>query len=211
MELTVEQRERIRMNYERALAIQKQRKIEQQQEEQQPGKEKVGNDDREIQSNRSDENRLQPQPQQQCDHHDDTDPHDRNIKRKMDDDDGHGKTKDKEMRMEDWEYTASLYVSKQEAKTIYCLPEGTISCCHVMKEIENPKNQLFSKVKLYLRSDIRQRAYQRYGGSIGLQQERNKRQQILHEKHIQDASNIFQNQPSPKSNNTNKKHKRKRK
>lgn len=179
MELTEEQRERIRINRERALAIQQQRKKEK--EEQELALRRHQPDVAEA-----------TMPPHNVTHHDHAELRHHGTKSHQPTGDT-SEEKSNLDEMEEWEYHASPYVTKQEAKTVYCLPEGTISCCHVIMEKENPKHKMFSQVKLYSRTEIRARSYRRYGGLVGLQQERMKRQQSLHEKHLQQAQQIFSN------------------
>jgi XPA protein C-terminus len=93
--------------------------------------------------------------------------------------------------LEDFEINASQYVTKNDAMKLYCLPEGTIAVCKCIMEKINPRNPNFTSMKLYSRSEIRQRAYKRYGGLVGLQAERNKRLQKQYEKNLEASKQIF--------------------
>lgn len=189
MELTEEQRERIRVNRERAFEIQKQRRKEKEEQElqqreqhHQQRQEQQENSYLDQSSDSITKIQVDRQNKNEIGNIIKTKQHDENINDEI----------------EDWEHDVSIYVTKHDAKTIYCLPEGTISCCQIIIEKDNPKNKHFTKCKLYLRSEIRQRSYKRYGGLTGLQQERNKRQQLLHEKHIKQAQDIFNNTTTTK-------------
>mmetsp|Transcript_23763 Transcript_23763/g.27048 ORF Transcript_23763/g.27048 Transcript_23763/m.27048 type:complete len:155 (-) Transcript_23763:46-510(-) len=99
--------------------------------------------------------------------------------------------KENNIELEDFEVDVSNLVSKKEAKEMYCLPEGTLAVCEVVVERENPRNKGFSKMKLYDRSDIRERARKRFGGIDGLRDERNKRSQDKFERDLKQMKNIF--------------------
>jgi DNA-repair protein complementing XP-A cells len=140
MELTEEQKERIRKNRERALELQRQakeRKEKREREENIARRAAIGDE--------------------------------RNSKRSKSE-----KKDDTEVELEDFEVSASDFVTKKEAKEIYCLPDGTLAVCKYVEK-ENPHRKGWTPMKLYYRNEIRSRARERYGGLEGLQTERKKR------------------------------------
>mmetsp|Transcript_745 Transcript_745/g.1934 ORF Transcript_745/g.1934 Transcript_745/m.1934 type:complete len:161 (+) Transcript_745:272-754(+) len=96
-----------------------------------------------------------------------------------------------EEECEDWEIGLSEWVSKKEAVTKYCLPEGTLAVCET-KEKDNPRHKGWASMKLYRRSELRARAYKRHGGKEGLIKERNKREQKRLEKDLKAAEKVFE-------------------
>jgi DNA-repair protein complementing XP-A cells len=161
MVLTEEQRERIRKNKERALRIQKERR------EQKEKKEEIKN--RKIDKPNIDD-KTKPSKKQ---------------KTQNDDHRYHSNAP-----LEDFEEGASEWVTKKEAMTMYCLPEGTMAVC-AYEEKQNPRNPLFKPMKLYKRSEIRYRAHKRHGGLDGLIKERNKRRKRKLDKEMEEARDIF--------------------
>mmetsp|Transcript_76952 Transcript_76952/g.222476 ORF Transcript_76952/g.222476 Transcript_76952/m.222476 type:complete len:160 (-) Transcript_76952:15-494(-) len=95
-----------------------------------------------------------------------------------------------EVDCEDWEVGLSEWVSKKEAVAKYCLPEGTLAVCEVSMK-ENPHHKGWAPMKLYKRSELRERAYKRFGGKEGLIEERTKREQKRLSKDLKVADNIF--------------------
>merc|ERR1712161_90738 len=61
---------------------------------------------------------------------------------------------DDNVPLEDFEEGASQYVTKKEAKNMYCLPEGSPAVCTYEEKI-NPHNSKFTPMKLYNRKEIR--------------------------------------------------------
>ncbi|GAX28967.1 hypothetical protein FisN_1Hh036 [Fistulifera solaris] len=96
-----------------------------------------------------------------------------------------------EDELEDFEVGASPFVTQTEATQQYCLPAGTLSVCQVVEERPNPRNPRWAKVKLYARSEIRQRAHKRFGGKEGLRAEREKRAQQRYEKDAMRMKDLF--------------------
>mmetsp|Transcript_107657 Transcript_107657/g.301512 ORF Transcript_107657/g.301512 Transcript_107657/m.301512 type:complete len:199 (-) Transcript_107657:60-656(-) len=164
-ELTPELRERIRKNRERALKIQaeRKRKLEQDKHEE--------------------ESKIQQ------------------ILKGADDDSGQGGAAKKSklaagaegemVDCEDWEVGLSEWVTKKEAVAKYCLPEGTLAVCEVSTK-DNPRNKGWASMKLYKRSELRERAYKRHGGKEGLIKERTQREQKRLAKDLKAADKIFQ-------------------
>lgn len=92
--------------------------------------------------------------------------------------------------LEDFEIDASPYVTATEAMKKYCLPQGTLDVCSFIEK-DNPRNSKFSKMKLYMRTEIRKRARERWGGLEGLQQERRRREQNKFQKDLDDVKHVF--------------------
>lgn len=170
MGLTEEQKERIRKNRERALAIQKKRKFEKQKE--------LENEKKAKQKELQDYNKNGTTHEQQD--------HNSGKKQKMT-----TTTTTPRAPMEDFEMGASDWCTKKEAKEQYCLPEGTLAVCEV-QEKENPHHKGWTPMKLYRRSELRERAHKRYGGLEGLVAERNKRRKKRLDKDMKEALKVFE-------------------
>lgn len=97
---------------------------------------------------------------------------------------------DDECSLEDFERDASPYVSKTEAQKTYCIPLGTIEVCSYV-ERDNPHQKGWSKMKLYHRSEVRRRAWKRFGGKEGLIAEREKRKKRRFEKDMEEVKDVF--------------------
>jgi hypothetical protein len=95
------------------------------------------------------------------------------------------------MPLEDFEVGASEWVSKKEAMSTYCLPEGTLAVCEC-KERDNPLHKGWKPMKLFRRSEIRQRAHKRFDGMEGLVEERNMRRARKLAKDMKEAEKIFE-------------------
>merc|ERR1712238_341309 len=174
MVLTEEQRERIRINKERALNIQKERKQKQKEKEQKEINYKINNK-RRSQTDGNNNNIQQQEISFTKKQKASNNPH-------ADEDDN--------VPLEDFEEGASQYVTKKEAKNMYCLPEGSLAVCTYEEKI-NPHNSKFTPMKLYNRKEIRFYAHKRYKGVHGLINERNKRSQRKLEKDMNNAKDIF--------------------
>jgi hypothetical protein len=162
MELTEEQKERIRKNRERALELQRQKREEQ--ERQVAARAVVG------QSQEGNENSTEL----------------RNTKRRrviecVDEGD---------TPLEQFEEGASEYVNKTEAMKVYCLPEGTLAVCSYVEK-QNPKHKQWVPMKLYLRSEIRRRAHERWGGIEGLMAERQRRETKQFQRDMEKTKDVF--------------------
>ena len=169
MVLTEEQKERIRKNRERALQIQKRRREEREKNE--------------ISDQIAEERKTLLKKQK-------TDESSKSAMSRptstvKEDQEFHS-----EAPLEQFEEGASEWVTKTEAMTMYCLPEGTMAVCSY-EEKENPRNPKFKPMKLYKRSEIRYRAHKRHGGLEGLIEERNKRRQRKLERDLEEARDIF--------------------
>jgi hypothetical protein len=92
--------------------------------------------------------------------------------------------------LEDFEETASEWVTKKEAMKMYCLPEGTLAVCEFVEK-ENPHQKTWAKMKMYNRSEIRRRARKRHGGLEGLIEERKNREEKRFAKDMERAKEIF--------------------
>jgi DNA-repair protein complementing XP-A cells len=200
MTLTEEQRERIRKNRERALQIQRERKLQQQQQQESAsGGDEVKkraaavattltttttNDGRSSLSttewNRSQKKARRETPAQSSS---DSDPknHDRGDQENDDQNDDD---------LEPFEEGGSEWVTRREAMDVYCLPAGTLAVCYV-EERDNPHNRLWKPMKLYRRTEVRRRARHRYGGREGLIEERTRRQQRKLTRDLEAAKDIF--------------------
>ena len=162
MELTEEQKERIRKNRERAYEIQRKRKLEKEQKEKRENEKKK----QEAEQNTGEEKVSASSAKKQ-------------------------KTEPSPFTpLEDFEVGASEWCNKKEAKQQYCLPDGTLAVCEV-KEKDNPHHKGWTPMKLYRRSELRERAHKRYGGPDGLIEERNKRRAKQLEKDMAKARSVF--------------------
>mmetsp|Transcript_11727 Transcript_11727/g.16436 ORF Transcript_11727/g.16436 Transcript_11727/m.16436 type:complete len:170 (+) Transcript_11727:367-876(+) len=167
MTLTEEQKEQIRKNREKALELQKKRKQALKEEKEQ---QTILNGDNKN-KNHTKKQKIATETQ--------------GIDKQRS-----TEQEDYEEELEDWEIDASLYVSKKEAQSMYCLPEGTLAVCTFVEK-ENPRNKGFAPMKLYERKDIRQRAHRRFGGVDGLQKERKQREENRFRKDLERTKDIF--------------------
>ena len=97
---------------------------------------------------------------------------------------------DDESSLEDFEQGASPYISQTEAQRMYCIPMGTLAVCSYIEK-ENPRKNGWSKMKLYLRSEVRRRARKRFGGVDGLIKEREKRKKNRFERDLEEMKDVF--------------------
>ena len=81
---------------------------------------------------------------------------------------------DDDESIEEWELSASEYITRSEAQKCYCVPDGTLQVCDFI-ERDNPKRRGWATMKLYSRVEVRRRARKRLGGKQGLITEREKR------------------------------------
>ena len=172
MALTEEQKERIRKNREKALEIQRKRRQEKKEESEEnergkqdmfhpSKKQKAADSSPKARSNSVSDSKIVADQHHYCN-----------------------------VPLEDFEDGASELISKKEAMTMYCLPEGSMAVCSY-EEKQNPRNPLFKPMKLYRRSEIRYKAHKRYGGLDGLVKERDKRRKRKLEKDMEEARKIF--------------------
>mmetsp|Transcript_1999 Transcript_1999/g.4594 ORF Transcript_1999/g.4594 Transcript_1999/m.4594 type:complete len:210 (-) Transcript_1999:773-1402(-) len=205
--LTEEQRERIRINRERALEIQRRKREERERQQQQQQQEGRGGEKGE----REEEGGQGPSSSASID---EDSKKNSAVKRKADDE---RKTEtlnssssssssspqkkvqkttatdsflDDGLPIEPFEEGASEWVTKKEAMSTYCLSEGTLAVLQV-EERDNPHNKLWKPMKLYRRTDVRQWAHKRWDGLQNLQAERERRQTKKLEKDMKDADDIF--------------------
>jgi hypothetical protein len=97
---------------------------------------------------------------------------------------------DEEIDLEEFEIAASKFVTKREAKQVYCLPEGTLDVCSYVEKT-NPRGKGFKPMKLYDRGEIRRRARERFGGLDGLIAERNRRAEERFRKDLERNKDLF--------------------
>ena len=109
---------------------------------------------------------------------------------KTDHDSIEGVNDDDESSLEDFEQNASPYISQSEAQRLYCIPLGTLAVCSYIEK-DNPRKIGWSKMKLYLRSDVRRRARKRFGGMEGLIKEREQRKKKRFEKDLEEMKDVF--------------------
>ena len=171
MTLTAEQQERIRVNRARALAIQKERKEKKRLLEKIITTTTDGDDKNDKNNNNKDEKEASAT---------------KKLKVEVEKEE----VVVEKVLMEDFEIGASEFITKTEAMKTYCVPEGTLAVCYV-EEKENPHHKSFKPMKLYRRSEIRERAHKRYGGIEGLKEERTKRQERRFAKDVEMAKSIF--------------------
>ena len=196
MGLTPEQQERIRLNRERAYKIQQEKKRKQEEEQQKQQQQQTQEGEESYIDKRVTAAATSTMDGKECRSvHNITSPPlaggEANKRQKVLN--GNGKEEDDDdddSILEEFEINASDYVTKNDAKNIYCLPDGTLAICDYIEK-DNPHNNKFKPMKLYVRKEIRKRARKRYGGLIGLQEERRKRQLRKYENDIQKTKNIF--------------------
>ena len=109
---------------------------------------------------------------------------------KTDHDSIEGVNDDNESSLEDFEQNASPYISQSEAQRLYCIPLGTLAVCSYIEK-DNPRKSGWSKMKLYLRSDVRRRARKRFGGMEGLIKEREQRKKKRFGKDLEEMKDVF--------------------
>ncbi|KAL9189045.1 hypothetical protein ACHAXT_011535 [Thalassiosira profunda] len=97
---------------------------------------------------------------------------------------------DDDESLEEFELSASQYVSQTEAQRAYCVPKGTLEVCAYIEK-DNPHKKGWTKMKLYHRSEVRRRARKRYGGKDGLIREREKRRRKRSEKDLEESKDLF--------------------
>mmetsp|Transcript_17357 Transcript_17357/g.34808 ORF Transcript_17357/g.34808 Transcript_17357/m.34808 type:complete len:191 (-) Transcript_17357:1109-1681(-) len=97
--------------------------------------------------------------------------------------------------LEDWEVGASAHVTKEEAMRKYCLPQGTLAVCSYVEK-PNPRNKGWTPMRLYERADIRRRARERFGGLEGLVEERRKRDRKRFANDMKETKDVFKRRKS---------------
>ena len=195
MVLTEEEKERIRKNRERALEIQKcRRRREEEEQERKAIKSKSGGvggggdgtgtgaDAVIKESSEKKRGGVEPPEELQSKR--------AKLKNKMVVKGDNEEEDADDLDLEAFEEGASEFVTKQEAKKMYCLPEGTLQVCAVVEK-DNPRHSGWSKMKLYNRSEIRRRARKRFGGKEGLITERRKREDERFRSDMEKTKDIF--------------------
>ena len=209
--LTEEQRERIRINRERALEIQRRKREERERQQQQQqggsdgGKERCGEGGQGPSSSTSideDSKKISAVKRKAAAAADDDETKTANLnvsssssssspqKKKIQKTTSMDSFLDDGLPIEPFEEGASEWVTKKEAMSTYCLSEGTLAVLQV-EERDNPHNKLWKPMKLYRRTDVRQWAHKRWNGLHNLQAERERRQTKKFEKDMKDADDIF--------------------
>jgi len=170
MEITEEQRERMRRNREKALEIQAAKRKEREEAASEAADVKMVTPTKRIyRENEGSDRKRQKTPE---------------AGDKIEEEEGGN------VELEDFEVGASPFVSKKEAMKKYLLPEGTLAVCKFVEK-ENPRNKGFSAMKLYHRSEIRRRGRERFGGLRGLVDERIAREEKRFERDLEKTKNIF--------------------
>jgi XPA protein C-terminus len=197
MTLTEEQRETIRQNRERALAIQREKKRERGDQDESSSAEdielispekRLRNDDDDDdddhttgeRKNDTTPDRINPSADHQSSHSNIDRPSSTNNDDKKEDDEP----------LEDFEEGASEFVTRQDAMKLYCLPTGTLDVCQYV-ERPNPRNSAWKPMRLYHRKEIRQRARRRFDGLAGLVQERQRREDKRLSNDMAKATQLF--------------------
>lgn len=169
MVLTEEQKERIRINRERALELRK-RKLEEERRKQDEAERGGGTDEKDKMI--GDRESKRPRSAEK-------------------DDTKTAKAEEtEEVELEAFEEGASEFVTRQEAMKMYCLPAGTLAVCEVIEK-PNPRNGAWSAMKLYRRAEVRRRSRQRFGGLDGLVEERRKREEKRYASDMEKTKNMF--------------------
>jgi hypothetical protein len=170
-ELTEEQRERIKVNRERALSIRRKRELE---EQAPPANNSEGCVTKRIMTLEGNGNSM---GRKAADHENEKRLQDYGTREeeKCVLDGGEDGQKEEMEILESFEVGAPPMITKREAMSVYCLPEGTLAVCQCVEK-ENPHRRGWSAMKLYHRSEIRRRARDRYGGLEGLISERKRRE-----------------------------------
>ncbi|KAL7563754.1 hypothetical protein ACA910_020440 [Epithemia clementina (nom. ined.)] len=162
IEITEEQRERMRRNRERALEIQKRKRQESERNNGTEVDEKVEESTLKKQKSSVDESSAA----------------------------GRVEENDVDVELEDFEVGAPPFVTKNEAMKMYLLPEGTLAVCKYTEK-QNPRHRGWTAMKLYDRVEIRRRARERWGGIRGLEKERQRREEKRFQNDLEKTKNIF--------------------
>jgi hypothetical protein len=174
MELTEEQKERMRKNRERALGIQKRRR-EELAREASPAKEG---------SNTSADNGESPKKMVAIGKAEEKSgaEHNRDSKCVV--------AEEEAVELEEFEVGASKYVTKKEAMKVYLLPEGTLTICKYTEK-PNPHHKSWQAMKLFDRAQVRRFSRERFGGLAALIEERKKRQEKRFQKDLYETKDLF--------------------
>lgn len=83
-------------------------------------------------------------------------------------------------------------MTKGDAVAEFLLQEGTIRVMPFL-ERSNPRNTKYTKMKLYCRKQLRAKAYERWEGPEGLEEEMDRRKKRRYESALEKTVNIFDN------------------
>mmetsp|Transcript_13563 Transcript_13563/g.16441 ORF Transcript_13563/g.16441 Transcript_13563/m.16441 type:complete len:193 (+) Transcript_13563:647-1225(+) len=190
MVMTDDQKERARRNKERALEIRREILLKKEEEKRLQAESKQSHqekDDKEV---------IQTTTNEPVSSNNNTTIHKNKTEKykttKIKGDDDNNNNNENEI-LEDFEIGASTHVTKQDAMKLYCLPQGTLAVCSYIEK-DNPRQSKWNKMKLYNRSEVRERARERFGGLDGLVAERRRRELKRFEKEFEDASTVFKKQ-----------------
>jgi hypothetical protein len=84
-------------------------------------------------------------------------------------------------------------MTKGDAVAEFLLQEGTIRVMPFL-ERSNPRNTKYTKMKLYCRKQLRAKAYERWEGPNGLEEEMDRRKKRRYENALEKTVNIFDTQ-----------------
>lgn len=82
------------------------------------------------------------------------------------------------------------YMTKTDVQSTYLLPDGTVRVLKFIEK-ENPRNNRWSSMKLYLRKEARKYSFERWGGAEGLEEERKKRESKKWEASVKKTKDVF--------------------
>jgi DNA repair protein len=88
-------------------------------------------------------------------------------------------------------------MTKGDAVAEFLLQEGTIRVMPFL-ERSNPRNTKYTKMKLYCRKQLRAKAYERWEGPEGLEEEMDRRKKRRYESALERTVNIFDTQKKKK-------------
>lgn len=88
-------------------------------------------------------------------------------------------------------------MTKGDAVAEFLLQEGTIRVMSFL-ERSNPRNTKYTKMKLYCRKQLRAKAYERWEGPEGLEEEMDRRKKRRYESALEKTVNIFDTQKKKK-------------
>jgi len=88
-------------------------------------------------------------------------------------------------------------MTKGDAVAEFLLQEGTVRVMPFL-ERSNPRNTKYTKMKLYCRKQLRAKAYERWEGPEGLEEEMDRRKKRRYESALEKTVNIFDTQKKKK-------------
>jgi hypothetical protein len=174
MELTEEQKERMRKNRERALGIQKRRREEQTKEASRA---------EEGSCTVPENGEASPKKKMWLDRAEEKPGAEPNP-------DSKSEVAEEALELEEFEVGASKWVTKKEAMKVYLLPAGTLTICKYTEK-PNPHHKSWLPMKLYDRSEVRRFSRERFGGLAALIEERKKRQDKRFQKDLDETKDLF--------------------